>query len=708
MKSPIQSIGHEFAGAARLLVRRPLFGGLAVALLALSIGTIATIFAVVDVAMLRPLPYHEPEALIFGTGTEPTGSAGSATNMALGYAQFARWRSDNTTFAALEGMSAVTMKFLGQESPEPVEGALVSAGFFDVLGWRPGQGRAFTRAEELPKAGVVIISHGLWQRRYGGDPAILGKVINIDEEPRQIIGVMAAEFQMVLQAADAWLPLPLGPQQQAMKARLITAVGRLKPGLTAEQAAADLDRINKALGAERPDEYGLTGAKVLPLREAIFGQQRPTLLALLAAGFVLLAVATVNVISLAFGDAIGRQVATMTRIAFGAERRHIIRLRLFEFAVIAAAGWILGLVLAGLSLRALFSAAPDALAGLRGASISWSVMAVAGIVAAIVGLVAGLPTALHEAGFTAGGLAGSASKSIGGRAERRRRDALLIVQVGLAVVLLAGAALLARNVRALLNQPTGFETEGVSVVELTFSPTTYPTAAARAQHAQRLLDAVKTVPGVSAAATIQTRFVLNETMQTLFEIEGRPTPSAAQRFVNIRHVTPEIGRVLGIQVVQGRMFTESDRIDGQPVAIVSRKFAATYLPGENVIGVRIRRVITQQAPWMEIVGLVEDIKDAGAGVDLGPQLFVSYLQQNSAMARPTLVVRSAVSAGSLFPGLRRAIWSVDGNQTIDSISQLDQLMVRSAAQPRFAALVAVLLAASAMVLVLSGIYSVTL
>ncbi len=306
------------------------------------------------------------------------------------------------------------------------------------------------------------------------------------------------------------------------------------------------------------------------------------------------------------------------------------------------------------------------------------------------------------------GLAGPVAKSIGGRNERRRREGLLITQVGLAVVLLVGAALLARSVRALLGQPTGFHTEGVSVVELTFSPSTYPTAAARAQHARQLLEAVNTVPGVSAAATIQTRFVLNETMQTLFEIEGRPTPSASQRFVNIRHVTPEVAQVLGIRLLQGRMFAESDRIDSPPVAIVSRKFAATYLPGENVIGTRIRRVVTQQAPWMEIVGLVEDVKDAGAGVDLGPQLFVSYFQQNTTSARPTIVVRSAVAATSLFPELRRAIWSVDGNQTIDSISPLDQLVLRSAAQPRLAALVAVLLASSALILVLCGIYSVTL
>ena len=707
MTLSIRSAGREVATAARLLVRRPVFGGLAVALFALSIGAIATIFAIVDVTMLRPLPYLHPDDLVAATGTEPTGP-GARLDMALGYFQFARWRSDNRVFTAFEGFTPATMKFLGGTSPEPVVGALVSAGFFDVLGWSPERGRAFTQAEELPNADVVVISYALWQRRFAGDPAIVGKVINIDEVPRAIIGVMPRDFTMPLQPADAWMPLPLTSQQQALKARLIRGVGRLRPGVTLQQAIADLESVTSVLGTERPDEYKFTGVKATSLREALFGRQKTTLLALLAAGFVLLAVATVNVISLAFGDAIARRIATMTRIAFGAERRHIVRLRLLEFGVIAAAGCAIGVGLAWAGLRALESTAPDALAGVRDASVNASVVGVAALVALVAGLVAGVPTAILESTFTLAGLAGSSTKSIGGPRERRLRDGLLVVQVGLAVVLLVGAALLGRNVRALLNRPTGFQTDGVSVVELTFSPTTYKTVVDRAQHAQQLIDAVKAVPGVSAAATIQTRFVLNETMQTLFEIEGRPMPTGAQRYVNIRHVTPEVADVLGLRLRRGRMFTANDRVDSPLVAVVSTQFAATYWPGEDPIGRRIRRVTSQPTPWMEVIGVVDDIRDAGAGVDMGPALFVSFLQQNTAMARPTIVVRSGVSAASLFPSLRRAIWSVDANQTIDSIAQLDELMLKSAAQPRFAALVGGLLASSAIILVLGGIYAVTL
>jgi predicted permease len=275
--------------------------------------------------------------------------------------------------------------------------------------------------------------------------------------------------------------------------------------------------------------------------------------------------------------------------------------------------------------------------------------------------------------------------------------------------MLVGASLVGRNVVALLAQPNGFDTESVAVAELTFSPTKYSTTTLRSQHASRLIDAIKAVPGVSAAATIQTRFVLNETMNTLFEVEGRPIPPGAQQYVNIRHVTPEVLTVLGMRLQRGRAFAETDREGAPPVALVSESFARQYWPGEDPLGRRVRRVVsTGEAPWMEVVGVVNDIVDSGVGTEVGPILFVSYLQQNTAMARPTIVVQSTVSPGTLFPALRQAIWSVDPNQTIDAITPLDSLMTRTAAQPRFAAFVAGLLGAAAMLLVLGGIYATTL
>ena len=708
MTEMFRTAAHDVVRSARSLVRRPAFSALAVALFALGIAAITTVFAVVNHAMLRPLPYRDPDALFRLITAEPTNSGGVRV-MPLGYFQFNRWRDESRAFARLEGYTPSTMKFLGSGNPEPVVGALVSAGFFELLGWQPALGSTFTRAEEIPRSGVVIISHGLWLRRFGGDPAIIGKTVNIDELPSAIIGVMPADFSMPFQQADAWMPIPLDSKTQNLKARLIIGIGRLNRGFTQQQAHADLTGITKVIGTERPDEYRNTGVSVVPLREAIFGNQRATLLILMAAGILLLAVATVNVVSLCLGDAIARKTATMTRLALGAERSHIVRLRLLEVVIIASVGCVIGLLAARGGLTLLYTIAPDAFAAVRGATFDWLVITVAAAVALIAALMAGIPTALQEAAFTVTSLAGTVTKSIGGVAERRRRDGLLIAQVALAVVMLVGASLLARNVLALLSRPNGFRSENVTVAELTFSPTKYSNTTQRAQYASRLIDAVKTIPGVTAAATIQTRFVLNETMLTLFEVEGRPVPPGAQQYVNIRHVTPEVHTVLGMRVQRGRAFAESDRENAQPVALVSESFARQYWPGEDPIGRRVRRIVsTGEAPWMEVVGVVNDIVDSGAGTEVGPVLFVSYLQQNTAMARPTIVVRSTASPGSLFPALRRAIWSVDPTQTIDAINQLDNLMLRSAAQPRFAAFVAGLLGGAAMILVLGGIYATTL
>ena len=708
MTEMFRSAAQDVARSARSLVRRPAFTALAVALFALGIAAITTVFAVVNHAMLRPLPYRDPDALFRIVTAEPT-SSGATRIMPLGYFQFNRWRAETRAFARLEGYTPNTMKFLGSSNPEPVVGALVSSGFFELLGWQPALGSTFTRAEEVPRSGVVIISHGLWLRRFGGDPAIIGKTVNIDELPCAIIGVMPAAFTMPFQPSDAWMPLPLDSRTQNLKARLIVGIGRLKQGYTHQQAQQDLAGISKIIGMERPDEFRNTGINSLPLREAIFGNQRATLLILMAAGILLLVVATVNVVSLCLGDAIARQTATMTRLALGADRSHIVRLRLLEMVIIATAGCLVGLFAARGGLSLLYTTAPDAFAAVRGASFDWVVMTVAAGVALTAALMAGIPTALQEAAVTVTSLAGTVTKSIGGVSERRRRDGLLIAQVALAVVMLVGASLLARNVLALLARPNGFRTENVTVAELTFSPTKYSNTTQRAQYASQLIDAVKAIPGVSAAATIQTRFVLNESMLTLFDIEAHPSPPGAQQYVNIRHVTPEVLTVLGMRLQRGRAFAEIDRENAPPVAMVSESFARQYWPGEDPIGQRVRRVVsTGEAPWMEVVGVVNDIVDSGAGTEVGPVLFVSYLQQNTAMARPTIVVRSTASPGSLFPALRRAIWSVDPTQTIDAINQLDNLMLRSAAQPRFAAFVAGLLGAAAMILVLGGIYATTL
>lgn len=698
---------RAIGAAARALRRRPAFTLLSVGLMALGVGAVTAIFAVVNATLLRPLPYREPESLYALSGTEPV-SRDSTTDMVLSWLQLSRWRAESRSFVAIEGYTPATSKLLGTGEPEPLNGAAVSAGFFDALGWSPRIGPAFVRAEERSGSGVAIISYGLWKRRFGGDRNVLGRVINLDDEPRTIIGVMPEGFSMLFQAADVWTPMALGAEQLASRARMVAAVGRLRPGLTAAQGKAELAAINAELAVEQPNEYRLSGVKVVGLRDSIFGTQRAGLVVLLAAVVILLAVATVNAMSLALADGLARRTATMTRLALGATPRSIMSLRLTEMAIIIVAAVVAGLGLGRVGLAVLATVSPDAVAGFGAMTLDATVVGVAALAGVIAGAAAGIPAALSEAGVGFEGLAGSGTRSVGAASEQRNRDLLMGAQVSLAVVLLIGAALLARNVKTLLGRPTGFDASSVTVVELTFSRSTYATKEARAMYAQRLLDAVHAIPGVAAAATLQTRFVLNETMQTLFEIEGRPAEPGAQQLANIRHTTPEILKALRVRLMQGRGFATTDIMGSPPVALVSTSFAKRYWGGESPVGKRIRRAGNNVAPWMEVVGVVDDVTDTGAGVGSSPTLYVSYLQQNTPTARPTIIIRATGSASALFPAIRRAIWSVDGNQTIDSMNRLDDLMLRSAAQPRFAALVALLFAGGALVLVVSGIYAVTL
>lgn len=268
---------REILSAARSLARRPAFAVLAIGLFALGVGAVSAVFYVVNSTMLRPLPYRDPEALFTLVGTEPAQN-GTTYDMPLGYFQLDRWRSGTKAFARIEGYTIATMKLLGTGTPEPVAGALISAGFFDVLGVRPAIGAMLTTADEIPQAGVVVISHGFWMRRFGGDPAIIGKTVSIDEAPVAIIGVMPAGFEMPFVPADAWMPLPLDPQTQVRKSRLIIGVGRLNEGISRTQAEADLAQLNAGIAVERPDEHRNTGVQMTALREALFGDQRTTLM----------------------------------------------------------------------------------------------------------------------------------------------------------------------------------------------------------------------------------------------------------------------------------------------------------------------------------------------------------------------------------------------------------------------------------------------
>ncbi|MFI5310413.1 MAG: ABC transporter permease [Gemmatimonadales bacterium] len=701
-------MGLGILHAARSFRQRLAFTGFTLSLITVGVGAASAIFAVVHGALLKPLPYREPSTLysISASIQSSTNALQSALQVSpLSAKELVRWREESRGFSDIGGYTPATVKLTAGGTPDALPGMLVSASLFDALGVPAQAGRTFRREEEMAGSGVAIISARLWEERFGRDPAILNRVVNIDDEPRLVIGVMPSTFTM-FQPCDVWLPLVLTSDRLTGPARTIAGVGRLRAGASLAQALSELARTQGDLAGEEPQVYRGTSASALPLRESLFGKQRATLVILLAAVVLLVIIGAVNVTSLAGADAVARRTATMTRLALGASGRQLGAMRLREGALLAVTALPPALLGGGALLAAVRTLNPGIPVG-PGAVLQPAVLGFAACVALVMGVVAMLPSAIAEASLDVATLAGAAARAAGGRRERLGRDVILASQVAVTTVLLAAATLLARNLNAIMNRWPGFEAGGVLVAPLAMSLKTYPGVQDRAQHVEQVLAEVTQTPGVTGAATIQTRFVLNETMQTAIEVEGHPVPPDVQQSTNIRHVSPSIFSVLRTRVVAGRAFDDTDRDGSRLVAVVNTSFARLFLGAENPVGMRVRRASRKDAPWLEIVGVVEDVADAGAGVDLGPALYVSYYQQNTTLARVTLVVRTPGDPARIADAVRRAIWKVDPDQAIESTTPLPTLVARSAAQPRLRAVLVTLFGGAGLLLVLTGIYATT-
>ncbi|MFN8582871.1 MAG: ABC transporter permease [Gemmatimonadaceae bacterium] len=699
----VSEFWSEASQSVRSLIQRPTFSGLSVLLLSLSVAAVTAIFAVIDTAILRPLPYRDAEALHQLFSTEPV-TRDSTQSLAVSAWQLELWRDQSRAFSGVEGYTPSNMKLLGLGDPQSINGAFVSAGLFDLLGWAPRVGRSFRRDEEAVTPTVAVISYGLWERNFGRDPRVVGRTLNMNDLPLVVVGILPEGFALFSQPADLFVPMAIGTSQHQVRTRTIAAYGRLKPGVTIEQGTADLVSINRTLAAEMPDDYRATGASVVPIREALYGAQRGGLIVLGIAVLVLVAIGAVNLLSLSLADSVARRSTILVRLALGARPRVIARHRLMDMVVLAVVASGIGLAVGWGVLAALRTIGPDTAVALG--SVSGTVVIVAVLVAGTVGVVAALPTALLEARLRIVSSGGVAARSTSSREERLVRNVLLGSQATMAVILLVAAGLFGRNVRHLMARPTGLRPANVAVVEMTLSRQKYETKEARAQYVERLLEAVGAVPGVAAVATDQTRFRLNETMQSSVEVEGSPADLGLQQVTQIRHTTPALFDVLGIRLQRGRAISAQDRAETPLVAVVSESFARQYLGGaQQALGRRIRR---KNAPWMEVVGIVDDVADAGLGVSLGPTMYVSYLQQNTPTARVSLLVRGRSAVTALFPSIRRAVQTVDVEQPIDAMDLVEQRLLRSAAQPRFQSLVSTLFAAAALGLVLAGIYAMTL
>jgi putative ABC transport system permease protein len=701
----LESLWRDTRHAARALLRRPLYAAVATLTLALVVGAGSALMAVVDATLLRPLPFPEPGRLV-RLYLLPPGNTEVRQRNPLHSLDLVRFRRDLRGVEALEGLWARDRSIGADGDPESVTAALVSPGLFRLLGGRPVIGRTFTEEEDRADARVVVLSHGLWHRRFGADPAVLGRTVSIDREPHEIIGVMGPDFEPAYVQSQLWTPLAIHEGNlPSPRSTFVQNVGRLRPGTTVAQLGAEAAAAMAVLARETPATHAGWTAGAVSLRDAQFGTSRPALLILSAAVVVLALIACANLANLTLAQAMGRRRERALRAALGAGTGDLMRLQALESLLLGAAGAVVGALLAHAALPALLRLDPQMAGTLGAVRIDARVLAASAVLAAAVALVSGLLPLGRELRRDPAGAIGEGTRGGTGTVfEGRLRAALVAVETGLAVVLVAAGAILLSGFANLSRQHPGFDPRGVLGAQLRLPAGAFATDAARSAQVRRVLDRLRETPGVADASTTLNAFLPGLSMVTLVDVEGAAATDGQSHTVQFRRVSPGYFRTMRIPLLEGRDIGDQDVAGAPRVAVVSRLFASRFWPGQSALGRRVQR----SGAWHEVVGVVGDASDVGYGQPAEATFYIAYHQQNAAVAPPALVVRAANGdAGSIAPAVRAAVLSVDPAQPLGNVVTVESFLAASLGPQRFRSTLLLAFAGLGLALAVVGIFGVT-
>lgn len=696
--------------ALRKLARSPGFTFIALLTLALGIGANSAIFSVVYGVLFRPLPFADPELLV-RVNTSVNGNTPFSAVSSPNYLDIAALSDVFTGVAAIAGG---TVTLTGKGDPTDLTAGTVSANLFDVLGVRPQMGRGFTAGENEPgNTRVVVLSNSTWQQHFGGDPSILNTTIVLGGNAYTVIGVMPPGFEYPGET-QAWIPLEYTDAFRSEGSRhgfFLGVVGRLRNDVPLERAQAAVDalarRIEQARDAQGP-EYTL-GLHTIPLHQATIGDVRTPLLVLLTAvGFVLL-IACVNVANLLLARASTREGEMAVRTALGAGRARIIRQLVTESMALGVLGGVLGLVLALWGSAALVRMQPANLPRIDEVSVDGTVVAFTLAISLVAALLFGLLPALQTAHIAPYEALREAGRSqVGARRGQRIRTSLVVAEIALAVLLLAGAGLLIRSFATLMRVDPGFRSAHVITTPLRLPATPYPDDERRSLLFDQYLERVRTLPGVESAAAVSILPLTFGTQRTGFTIAGAGEVDADQT-LDVRVITPGYLRTMNIPLRAGRDIEPSDRAGAQPVALISEAAARRYFRDVDPIGQNI--TMTWQRPANPdgvagtIIGVVADVKLRDLGEEPLPTVYFAHAQ----VAVPVMnVVLQSPGTNPLLivPRLREELQALDPNLPLDNVRPVDDLLADSVAQPRFYMTLLLLFAAVAVVLAAVGIFGV--
>jgi putative ABC transport system permease protein len=695
----MRTLWQDLRYGARILFKNPGFTLIAVITLALGIGANTAIFSLVNAVLLRALPFAEPERLVWTWGEFSGGNRASTSPP-----DFLDYRVQSRTFEELAAMQFNSFNLTGAGEPERIIGSTVTANFFRALGVKLIHGRAFLPEEERSgPAQVAIISRESWQRRFGGDPQIIGKTITLDGRNHTIVGV-APEATRVLQDAEIWTPLTFDhPGMKIRRFHFLRAIGRLKQGVTLQQAQADIDAVCAGLEKLYPESNKDWRLRLVPMREYLVGDTRRPLYILLGAVGLVLLIACANVANLTLAQAARRQKEVALRHALGANRMRLIRQLLTENVLLSVTAGGLGLLLAQWGADLLMALAPDTITRVGELELDNRVLGFTLLVSLLTALFFGLAPALQSSRpdlnerLKEGGKGGDSSSRLG-----RARNALIVIEVALALVLLIGAGLLIKSFRLLQEVDPGFDPRNLLTMRLFLPLSKYEEPQRRQAFFEQILRRIEALPGVRAVGT-STWIPTLGGGDTYFTIEGKPFPDPNRKVTAFNpSVSHDYLRAMKIPLIKGRHFTEPEtKEEKAKTVIINEAFARAYFADDEPLGKRL--IIDMGEPWTcEIVGVARDTTQLALDVGAFPMMYLPSIRAGVA----AIVVRTTGDPLALTASVRAAVREVDRDQPIANIRSMDQILSSMAGEARFRTLLLGVFATVALFLSAIGIYGV--
>ncbi len=705
----LADLGQDIRYGLRILRKNPAFTAIAVIALALGIGANSAIFSVVNAILLKPLPYKNPAQLVmiweeathlgFPKDTPPP-------------ANFLDWRQQGSLFEGMAATSYRSFNLTGVGEPERLDGRRVSANLFDLLGVQPIIGRAFVAEEDKPGSKVVLLNESLWKSRFGGEPSVIGRVLNLNGEPYTVIGVLPHRVRLPAQGNwhdQVWVPLAFSAEEAANRgSHYLEVIARMKPGVTLPEAQAEMDTIAARLAKQYPDFNARRGAVVKPLHEEIVGNMKSALLILLGAVAFVLLIACANVANLLLARAAVRQKEIALRLALGANRARLIKQLVVESILLSLLGAAVGLGLAYYGLDVLTRFIPNDVAHADTIAIDGKVLLFTLAVAVVTGLIFGLAPASQASHFNLNEtLKEGGRDSAGGARGKRLRSALVIAEVATSFILLIGAGLLINSFFHLRNLDPGFRADHLLTLNVDLSEVRYPDTQHRVaffEEAKRRMQALPGVQSVAVAGNLP--FTYNGDSMSI-AVQGIPDPPIDQwPDVIFRTVGPEYFATMGIPLVRGRDFNDQDSLDTIRAVVISEKTAKHYWPGEDPIGKHLKPGATNSdIPWFTVIGVVKDVRQNDFIAPPKMQMYFSYRQVKDLVAN-ALILRTSVDPLSLATSARNTIWAVDKNQPVANIDSMEQIVAGALSRQRFSTLLLTIFAGLALVLAAVGIYGV--